>query len=174
MQKNSGFSFIELIVVLVIIGIIAGIALPRYTSSFDSLHFRKKMSELVSFLRETRIEAILTGKTTRVTLDYSKGICWNDKGKILRMPSEIEIFTDRIEARNEQTKVFEFYSNGTAQEAKLGFAYHNMTAVLYIEPLGGLVYFRVNEEMSQTVRYARDSDMPTDEELKKIILIEKK
>lgn len=174
MQKNRGFTLIELIVVLVIIGITVSIALPRYTSSFNSIHFRKKMSELVSFLREARIEAISTGTTTQVTLDLYKGICWNDNGKIQRIPPEIEIFTDKIEARDEQIKVFEFYSNGTAQEAKLGFIYDKMIAILYIEPLGGLAYFRINEEMDQTVRYTRSSDVLSDEEIKKIITIDKK
>jgi hypothetical protein len=132
------------------------------------------MSELVSFLREARIEAISNGRTTQVTLDLYKGICWNDNGRILRILPEIEIFTDKIEARDEQIKVFEFYSNGTAQEVKLGFIYDKMIAILYIEPLGGLVYFRINEEMDQTVRYTRSSDVLSDEEIKKIITIDKK
>ena len=57
-RKKQGFTLLELIVVLVIIGIIAGVAVPRFTGSFDSIRFRKTMNELVYFLREARIKAM--------------------------------------------------------------------------------------------------------------------
>ena len=173
-RKNRGFTLIELIVVLVIIGIIAGVAIPRYSGSFNTIHFRKTMSELVFFLREARIKAMSTGMPTYIGLDLHCGYCWNEDKEIHKIPPEVDMFTNKIEARNDQTKIFTFYPNGTAQEEMLGFICDTMTAVLHIEPLGGLVYFNTNEEIEQVVRYSRTEYTLSDEEFLKNKAVDKK
>jgi len=169
MQKKQGFTLLELIVVLVIIGIVAGVAVPRFTGSFDSIRFRKTMNELVYFLREARIKAMSSSEATNVVFDLHGGYCYNEDKRIFIMPREIEMFTDKFEAKDEQTRILTFYPNGTALEDKLGFVCDNMVAVLHVEPLGGLTYYKINEEMEQVVRYARDEKTPDEEEIKKDI-----
>ena len=169
MRKKQGFTLIELIIVLVIIGIIAGVAVPRFTGSLESIRFRKTMNEVVYFLREARIKAMSTAKETNVVFDFRGGYCWNEDKRIFIMPREIEVFTDKFEARDEQTRIFTFYPNGTALEDKLGFVCDNMVAVLHVEPLGGMAYYKINEEMEQVVRYARNEEAPDEEEIKKDI-----
>ena len=169
MRKNHGFTLIELIVVLVIIGIVAGVAIPRFTGSFDSIKFGKTMSDVVFFIRGSRNRAMSTGKIANVIFDLHRGFCWNDGKKILRLPEEVEMFTDNIDARDEQTRTFSFYPNGMASEEKLGFVCDNMVAVLHIEPLGGTAYYKLDEKMEQTLRYTRSGKSLSDEEIKKDI-----
>ncbi len=169
MQRDRGFTLIELIVVLVIMGIVAGVAIPRYAGSFDSIRFRNTMSDLVSFLREARIKAMGTAGKYHVTMDLHRGVCWNDDKKILKLPRNIEIFTDKIEARDERTKIFAFFPNGTALDEKLGFICGTMVAVLHVEPLGGLAYYKIGEAMEQVIRYTRDGSELDEEELEKEI-----
>ena len=169
MRKKQGFTLIELIVVLVIMGIIAGVAVPRFTGSLDSIRFRKTMNELVYFLREARIQAMSTAKAITVVFDLRGGYCWNEDKRIFIMPREIEMFTDKFEAKDEQTRIFTFYPNGTALEDKLGVVCDNMVAVLHVDPLGGMAYYKINEEMEQVVRYARNEETLSEEEIKKNI-----
>ena len=152
-----------------IIGIVAGVAIPRFTGSFDSIKFRKTMSDVVFFIRGSRNRAMSTGKIANVIFDLHRGFCWNDDKKILRLPEEVEMFTDNIDARDEQTRTFSFYPNGMASEEKLGFVCDNMVAVLHIEPLGGTAYYKLDEKMEQTLRYTRSGKSLSDEEIKKDI-----
>ena len=72
LQKTTGFTLIEIVVVLVIVGIIAGVTIPRFAGSFETIKFRRAMSDIVSFLRESRIASMSTGKAKTVTIDLKK------------------------------------------------------------------------------------------------------
>jgi len=170
MRRKQGFTLLELIVVLVVMGIIAGVAVPRFTGSFDTIRFRKTMNELVYFLREARIKAMSNAEAVNVVFNLHGGYCWNDDKKILLLPNDIEIFTDKIESRDDQARTLTFFPNGTALEEKMGFVCDNaMVAVLHVESLGGMAYYKVGEEMEQVVRYARDAEVPDEEAIKKNI-----
>ena len=164
-KRINGFTLIELIVVLVIIGIISGVVAVRYTSSLDSIRFRKTMTELVFFLRESRIKAMATGEPVSVIFDLHGGFCWDTDRKVLKLYPEIEIFTDKIDVREEQTRTIVFYSGGMASEEKLGFVCDKMVIVLHVAPLGGLSYYKIGEDMEEAYRYARIGGILSDEEI---------
>ncbi len=52
------FTLIELLVVLVIISIGAAISVPRITAGIDASKFRNAVSEVVTYLRNSHLDAI--------------------------------------------------------------------------------------------------------------------
>ena len=143
LQNPAGFTLIEIIIVLVIIGIIAGVTIPRFAGSFETIKFRKAMSDIVSFLRESRIAAMSTGKAKTVTIDLRKGFFWNDDKRILILPPQMETFTDKADA-------------GCNQDV------HQIN-----NPLGGVVYYKVDDDMAMGVMYPRVKEPLSSEEIKK-------
>jgi type IV pilus assembly protein PilA len=46
MKQRTGFTLIELLIVIVIIGILAAIAIPKFTKTRERAHFKAMMSDL--------------------------------------------------------------------------------------------------------------------------------
>lgn len=57
-----GFSLIELLVVLVLIGIMAGVAGPAVGRFLDSLDFKKQTAKVMATIRYARLKAITEGR----------------------------------------------------------------------------------------------------------------
>ena len=79
MQKNSGFSLVELMIVIVIIGVLAAVAVPIYNNNVT----KAKMSEADATLGSIRTQLrVYYGENgvypTAASGSYVIGASWND------------------------------------------------------------------------------------------------
>lgn len=65
----SGFSLLELVIVILILGIFAALGAPALLSSLDDAHLDAAASEVSTALRYAQLVAAGTGRATRVTID---------------------------------------------------------------------------------------------------------
>jgi type IV fimbrial biogenesis protein FimT len=65
-QKNTGFTLIEMMIAIAIIGILAAIGMPAYKNTITSMRMSTKINELSNSLNFARSEAMKRGLTTSV------------------------------------------------------------------------------------------------------------
>jgi len=85
MKDKSGFTLIEMLVVVLIIGILAGIALPQYTLAVEKARSAEALMNLATIKREIQFYITANGLPTSgsveykdfATVDLSGGNGWN-------------------------------------------------------------------------------------------------
>ena len=69
---NDGFTLLEMLVVLTILGIVAALAVPRLTRPSDGLRLQTAARDLVGALRLTRATAILRNAVATLVIDVDQ------------------------------------------------------------------------------------------------------
>ncbi len=97
-NKSDGFTLLELIAVLVIVGLIAGLALPRFFRTLTNVELKVAAREVVSLLTQSsdrayfkkmRVKASFDMDTAKITvLRYQRKVRDNEDGSF--MPSKME------------------------------------------------------------------------------------
>ncbi len=64
-----GFSLLELVIVILVLGIVAALGTPALLSSLDDVHLDAAASEVSTALQYAQLVAAGTGRATRVTID---------------------------------------------------------------------------------------------------------
>ena len=82
-RKNKGFSLIELIIVIALIGIIAAIAAPNFTRYRDNTNLREAARDLASDIQLYKQRAMAENVNYRVTFSgnnylIERGATWDD------------------------------------------------------------------------------------------------
>lgn len=71
--RCRGFSLIELLVVLLLIGVMAGVAGPAVGRFLDSMEFKRQSGKIMAAVRYARLMAITEGKLVLVTISEEDG-----------------------------------------------------------------------------------------------------
>lgn len=72
-RRAAGFTLVELTIVLVVMGIAAGLAIPQLAGLFSRENEKSMARQLAGLLTRARTEAIVTGRSFVVTLDWIRG-----------------------------------------------------------------------------------------------------
>lgn len=68
-RNEDGFSLFELLTVLVMIGLMAGIAVPSVSKFIAGLEFKKEVGEIKAQLRFVRLKAVVSGEKIKVRVE---------------------------------------------------------------------------------------------------------
>ena len=142
-SNSRAFTLIELLVVLVIITIGAVISVPRITTGIDASKFRNAVSEVVTYLRNTHLDAILERKDIIVSIDYEENVLKRDDDQLFSIPPDIIL--NPLVIDDNQIMTFTFYNNGRGTGPRVEFIGSNeRKATVYVDLLSGLAKYELN------------------------------
>ncbi|MEA3548137.1 MAG: prepilin-type N-terminal cleavage/methylation domain-containing protein [Thermodesulfobacteriota bacterium] len=132
--NSSGFSLLELLTVLVLLGVLAAVSVPAIGRFMENLSFRKQVGSVVANLRYVRLKSVTTGEDILVTLD--------DDGRVMRLTGGLqeERFLDIVD---EALLVLEpgeivFSPKGYVTPARLTLSQEKRSQTIMMDPLTAL------------------------------------
>lgn len=79
MAGHAGFTLLELMAVLVVIGLAAGIAMPSVSTGLQRWRLRAAALEMNAMLKFTRTQAVAKRQAFQLVLDRTRNLYWLDQ-----------------------------------------------------------------------------------------------
>ncbi len=143
-RRNSedSFTLVEVLVVLAIVAVIGVATVPRITAAIETVRFRGAVSDLIAFLRNTHLEAMLQRKNLDITIDLKNNSLKIDDDRHFVLPKEMALTLE--EQINTETMKYQFFSNGRGTGPKISIQGKNeRKATVYVDLLSGLAGYDV-------------------------------
>jgi general secretion pathway protein H len=142
---TRGFTFIEMIVVLVIIGMAVAVVIPAIDAGLDSREVRRATRQIAATMHHMRTEAIATGRLRRMRINPEKNALETDDRSRWAVLTDRAII-ERVDGGSlagDGTVDILFYANGATSGADIVIASRRDRASnrirLVLDPLVGTV-----------------------------------
>lgn len=133
--ETGGFSLLELLLVLLILGILAAVSTPAISRLLNSMTVRHRTQDIVSTLRYARLLSISTGQEIQVTLNM-------DDGPVFRLSGGVEeernINLGENDSLTMTPETITFFPESQVSAAELIVVIGNQRREIILDPLTAL------------------------------------
>jgi general secretion pathway protein H len=124
-RTPAGFTLLELLVVLVIMAIVAGMTIPMLGSGVSNGELKSAARKVAAGLRMARSDAVATRQDTRVLLDLEHRTFQVERdARVHALPRDLDmkLFTAQSDLVNERTGAIRFYPDGGSNGGRVTLA----------------------------------------------------
>lgn len=113
----TGFTLLELLFVVAIIGILVRVTFPVFRENFDNLQLNSFSAKLVSFMNYLQERSVVEGRVISINFDIGQKQYWaqiKDEAAnlgVYRVPDELNIVTH-------ENKIY-FYPDGSTDQVRI-------------------------------------------------------
>ena len=123
--NSSGFTLVELLVVLAVLALALAVVPPSLTGAIDSARFKSAQRDLVSALRYARSRAVNSQQAASVDINVKQGTMQvAGRQRTLSVPDDVALTL--VTAQREQLSAYEgairFYPDGSSTGGQVRFS----------------------------------------------------
>jgi len=152
----AGFTLLEMMMVLVLMGLLTALTLPLFSGTMTQLEMRKTVQEMVSVVRHAREKAVLEQAPQWVGLDLMEDYYWLEEGyadeeigsvpegeKFSSLPRQVDLkhFEWMGGGKESERAWIQFYPDGSSSGGSITLVNRsgNRAARISLNPFTGLV-----------------------------------
>ena len=140
---SPGTTLFELLVVLAVLTLTVGLAMPHLAGGLDGAGLRVAARDLAAELRQTRGQAMVRNTSLAVTLDLERRQYWSQRAggrkRDLPQAAEVRFLTVSAERLSDQAAAVRFFPDGSATGGRITLSQAGHSEVLRINWLTGRV-----------------------------------
>lgn len=139
-RSNAGFTLLELLVVLVLMALMTGLAIPLISAGTPGAQIKAATRELLVGLRQAREQAIVTRQPATLTInvdDRRFQISGNKRAFQLPGKLQIGLFVAAVED-NGKLGSFVFYPDGSSTGGRVAVSLDGQTNTIDVDWLTGV------------------------------------
>ena len=151
--RRSGVTLVELLIVVALVGLLAGITFPAVSSGIDSLRLRSATDAVVAFLNGGLNRAERRQQVVEVTISRAANALWLRSAepgwvRTLEMPEGVSILTvlPKLPDETDLPRRFLLYPGGTAPRFGVELANRKgARRIVRVDPITGVPLVEVGE-----------------------------
>ncbi len=121
-HRVRGFTLLELLVVLAVISLVVGLAVPRIAGALPGAQIKSAAFDLAAALRAARSHAIRGNQEAVFTLDVeSRRYSMAGKNKSRDLPGDLKVTLETVQSEryDDDTGGFRFFPDGTSTGGRI-------------------------------------------------------